>query len=92
MPTLSIKIVATSSLANSKTISQVDLDRFMAAYKKIYGQVSDGNNGLRDMTPTEMFNVFCGGLFLGIKNNVSSQEKSDASVSAQNAVTDITLT
>ena len=76
MPTIQIKVTATTSVSNTKTISQSDLDRFIAAYNKLLGQVSDGQGGVRDRTSLEVFNGWSNGLFQGTIDNVKAQERS----------------
>jgi hypothetical protein len=93
MATITIQIVASgNTVGRTKTVSGPHLLRFLAAYKALLGQVSDGNGGLRDMTDDECVLAWADGLLAGTKSNVLRQEQTEAAATASEAVTEIAYT
>lgn len=92
MATISITVGAFTA---SKTVSTNDLNRLLAAYRTIYGQVPVDPSAspvvMRDMTNQETFDKFSSGLLQGMVDAVKRAEQQVASQSAITAVTSITL-
>ena len=69
--------------------------RFLAAYKRILGQVVDSPGPpvtYRDMTDDETVLAWADGLLAGTKANVKRGEQTVASATAAAAITEIALT
>jgi hypothetical protein len=93
MATITIQIVAGGvTTGRTKTVSGPHLIRFLAAYKALLGQVSDGSGGLRDMTDDECVLAWADGLLAGTKANVLRQEQTEAASAASEAVEEIAYT
>lgn len=93
MATMTIQVnTGQGTVTRNRTVSGAHLLRFIAAYKTLLGQVSDGAGGLRDMTDEETILAWADGLLAGTKANVLRVEKDAAATTAANAQTEITLT
>jgi hypothetical protein len=88
MATISIQL---GPETRSKTISAAHLIRFVEAYRAIYGQISDGQGGMRDRTDAEVATAIAEGLFNGWKAAVLSHEKEVAAAAAAATQTELTL-
>lgn len=80
-----ISIAATGVTTRSKTISTNDTQRLLNAFRKVYGQVSDGAGGMRDMTDQEIFNRFADGVFESFITTTYNAELGPALASAEAA-------
>ncbi len=93
MASVTISITAAgNTVGRTKTISAAHLLRFLAAYKHILGQVSDGAGGLRDMTDDECVLAWADSYLNGTKANVLRDEQGAASKTAIDAQTEIAFT
>lgn len=84
MATITLTIGA---LTNAKTISAGDVTRLLDAAKFNYGQVDDGNGGLRDRTNQELFDIFAQSFYSSLVTYVKDAETRKAAV----AVVDVSI-
>lgn len=65
---------AASTFTKSKTISAADTQRWLDAYKSLYGPVSDGAGGTRPRTNQEVFDLVADTVFRGLQEGVRNIE------------------
>lgn len=83
----------TTASPRTRTYSVADAHvlRAVPALKWHFGQVPDGNGGMRDMTTNEAMDAFSGGVRKAIIDIVKRYERDAATITAVNGVAEIVV-
>lgn len=94
MPKVNVAVEAAAAglgRAQAMTLTDAHMDRATAALKVFYGQVDDGNGGLRDRTANEAWDALFDGYKRSLVDIVRKVEAEAAKASAEGKVSDIVM-